>query len=102
MKIKQWMKKENVPESLIKSGKFVVAISVDSQEMYDAIVNSQNNLIYLREVNDLDQEVDEKESKIFIIKTTSWKRMTTKNLWLSNHKKDSPPEIKHVAEKQEE
>lgn len=88
MTILEYMKQNNIHKSLVEKGKYVSVISVGPNDNPDTIVNDQNTgePIYMKKVDDLGFEFDPKLTRVFIIGKDQWKKMTTKNLFLSHLK----------------
>jgi len=83
--IGEWMKQNNVHKSIIEKGRGVLVISVNSDDKYDTVVNDRQtgDAIYMKKITDFNFQLDTDKTKAFVIGTDQWKKMTTKNLFMS-------------------
>jgi len=91
--IAEWLKRNNVHKSVIEKGRGIVAIAVQQDESPDTVVTDQSTdeAIYLKKITDLKLQVNEK-ARVFVIGTDQWEKMTKKNLFMANLKKqDNEP-----------
>jgi hypothetical protein len=84
MTINEWLLKNNVPRKVIKNGKYIVAISCN-HESADTIVHQAGiGSLPMKKISNLELVIDDKRTRVFVMKATAWRRMTQQNLWLSD------------------
>lgn len=86
--IKDWLVSNNVHRSIIDKNKAIIAISVNKDDSPDTAVTDQNTgkIVYMKKISDLNHDVDSSKNRIFVIGIDQWKKMTTKNLFISRIK----------------
>lgn len=90
MTILEWLIQNNVHRSIIDKGKAFVVMSVNKDDKPDTIITDQNTgeAIFMKKINDLNTNIDLEKTRLFVIGAEQWKKMTTKNLFLSKLKQD--------------